>query len=114
MTLVTRGLGAPQALLVTAGLGAATVLIVIPLEQSTELLENLQSIRLIEHEFSTFVTDRDQFVFAVEIDSTAETALIEQINNLVEYKLNVSIIEIAISLEALTSEMVNKVVDENC
>ncbi len=114
MSIVTRGLSAPQGLIATHGLGAATVLIIIPLVQSVGFTEILVTAGFTDHEMTSFVTNRNQLVVAVEYETAIEVLTPAQLSEFDELGLDVSIVEISLSSEVLTPEIVNEIVDEEC
>lgn len=114
MSIVTRGLSSPQALIVTHGLGAATVVIIIPVEQLVEVQEILQSISIEEYEIDNFVTDIGLVAITVEYALASEAITPVIVSELKEHEINAQVIEIPTSVDALTEEIINQVVDEKC
>ena len=103
MSLVTRGLSSPDALLPTFGLGiGASVVIVVPVEQLASLKEILIASGLSEIELDISLEDRGQQVALVEFvivgeaaDVETQVAVIENvlINEAVEYEITTDITE---------------------
>ena len=78
MSIVTRGLSQPEALMPSFGLGlGVSILIVVPLEQYTEAVEVFEEAGIAEHELTVTALDPAESIVVIEyqFDKTVITPI---------------------------------------
>ncbi len=101
MSLVTRGLSAPNALLATFGLGQSIlVTVIVPIEQIQEARETLISAGIFELDITTTVVENvNQTVGVIEFVVTGSINETEIQIEVIETALTVAAVEFELSVE---------------
>lgn len=101
MSLVTRGLSAPNALLATFGLGQSVVVsVIVPIEQVQEARETLVSAGILELDLTTSVVENlNQTVGVIEFIVTGSINETEIQIEIVETALTIAAVEFELSTE---------------
>ena len=99
MSIVTRGLSAPDTLMPSFGLGiGVSAIIVIPVEQVQSVRETLLSLGIDEVRVSTVVVD-NQVVAVLEFNVTPAVGGLAQITSVIDRSLTVGVEEIEMSIQ---------------